>query len=80
MFNLKGEAVMKYAICLIVLLAGCVSAEERLAQYHYRCAAYGFQPGTGDFAVCMQNLDMQRRAHADAAMREGAFMLGTQRR
>lgn len=72
---------MKYAICLLVLLAGCAHErqERRMASYYSKCSAYGFQPGTENFAMCMQNLDMQNRAEAEAAMRGGAAILGGQR-
>ena len=80
LFNLTREIAMRYML-ILVLLAGCAHErqERRMAQYHARCSAYGFTPGTGDFAVCMQNLDMQNRAEGEAAMRGGAAILGGQR-
>jgi hypothetical protein len=45
-------------------LAGCVTAEERaqqiLAKEREACTAYGFRPGTEQFAQCMMQTDHAR--------------------
>ena len=55
-------------IATMVLLAGCVSAEEerrkvaeahesRQAYYHQRCIEYGLTSGTDAYANCRQRFD-----------------------
>jgi hypothetical protein len=47
---------------LALLLAGCMTAEERRAADENRCRSYGFRPKTDAFAECLQRLDLFRRA------------------
>ncbi len=45
------------AVAVAILLTGltaCMSAEEPHAGDAAHCASVGFQPGTHDFAVCLQ--------------------------
>jgi hypothetical protein len=54
---------MRFFILLAaLLLAGCMSAEERIAADNDQCAAYGFTAGTDAFAQCRQQLQAQRNA------------------
>lgn len=48
--------------CLAVLLAGCMTAEERRAADEARCRSYGFTKKNDEFAACLQRIDMERRA------------------
>jgi hypothetical protein len=45
-----------------LMLAGCMTAEERRAADEGRCRSYGFRPNTDAFAECLQRLDLFRRA------------------
>jgi len=47
---------------LLLLLAGCVTAEEQRAADEQKCRSYGFARRNDAFAECMQRLDMARRA------------------
>jgi hypothetical protein len=42
-------------------LAGCVSPEELRREDEAACASFGFQPGTNDFAACLQRESLARR-------------------
>jgi hypothetical protein len=42
-------------------LAGCVSAQELRQHDEAVCASYGFQPGSADFAKCLQRENLARR-------------------
>lgn len=71
---------MRYLIVLM-LLAGCVSAEEKQrreyeeqqaraaeyrAQVHRQCAGYGYTEGTDDFRKCVVQVDMANRQQWEA--------------
>ena len=52
------------AAAFAVMLAGltaCVSPEEQHAEDEAVCKSYGFQPGTTDFASCLQRESLARR-------------------
>ena len=49
-------------LALAVLLAGCMTAEQRRAADEERCRSYGFRNRNDAFAECMQRLDLDRRA------------------
>jgi hypothetical protein len=42
-------------------LAGCVSPEELRREDEAVCSSFGFQPGTTDFAGCLQRESLARR-------------------
>jgi hypothetical protein len=42
-------------------LAGCVSPEQLRQEDEAACASFGFQPGTNDFAACLQRESLARR-------------------
>jgi hypothetical protein len=42
-------------------LAACVSPEELRHEDEAACASFGFQPGTNDFAACLQRESLARR-------------------
>jgi hypothetical protein len=54
--------VARVVICALTLLSlcACVSAQELRAQDEAACASYGFQPGTPDFAGCLQRESLAR--------------------
>ncbi len=54
------------ALALTVLLAGCMTAEERKAADEERCRSYGFKQRNDAFAQCMQRIDMARRARVNS--------------
>ena len=49
---------------MLVGLTGCVSAEELRARDDATCRSFGFQPGTPDFAACLQRESLARRYSA----------------
>ena len=56
-----------FLICPLLLtaalmLAGCMTAEERRAADEARCRSYGFVHRNDAFAECMQRIDLARRA------------------
>jgi hypothetical protein len=55
------------ALLFAAILTGCASRQERDAN---KCAGYGYQPSTNEFAQCMENRDARRH---DALK---AYMLG----
>lgn len=42
-------------------LAACVSAADIRRADEAQCTSYGFQPGTSDFAACLQRESLARR-------------------
>ncbi len=50
----------KLVLPVILALAGCESAAERIAADNQQCLSYGFTMGTDAFAQCRQQLDIQR--------------------
>jgi hypothetical protein len=48
-------------ICVLAVAASCVSPEELRHQDEAKCAGYGFQTGTADFASCLQRESLARR-------------------
>ena len=49
------------AICVLALVAACVSPEELRRQDEATCAGYGFHPGTDAFSACLQQESLARR-------------------
>jgi len=47
-------------------LSGCVTAEELRARDEQTCRDYGFRKRNDAFANCLQQLDLDRRAHSRA--------------
>ena len=61
-------------LALTVLLAGCMTAEQRRAADEERCRNYGFKKRNDAFAECMQRLDLARRARLQGqAYIDGAY-------
>lgn len=50
------------SVALLLLLAGCMTAEEQRAADEDKCRSYGFTRRNDAFAECMQRLDLARRA------------------
>ncbi len=46
---------------LLAALAGCISPEDLRRADEAQCTGYGFQPGTPDFAACLQRESLARR-------------------
>jgi hypothetical protein len=70
----KLSAVLIFLLSTALLLASCVSAPQQrdvpavassfasnLEAFRNRCVDYGFQPGTQQFAECVQKLDQENR-------------------
>jgi hypothetical protein len=62
---------MMALLAAVMLLAGCMSAQQKqlLAQQHTaaddtKCRGYGFQPGSPGFAQCRMSLDTAREQAA----------------
>lgn len=49
---------------MLASLTACVSAEELRAQDEASCRSFGFQPGTPDFASCLQRESLARRYYS----------------
>lgn len=50
-----------------IMLAGlgaCITPEDLRAEDEGRCRSFGFQPGTTDFATCLQRESLARRSYA----------------
>jgi hypothetical protein len=58
-----GKLILVAGLHLAVLagLAACATPEELHAEDEARCAGYGFQRGTIEFANCMQRESILRR-------------------
>ena len=48
------------SIMVLLAVAACVSPEQLRAQDEANCGSYGFQPGSPDFAACLQRENLAR--------------------
>lgn len=69
-------------LLLPLVLLGCSSTpQQRIAEAHTNCGAYGFQPGTSEYAQCMMYQDtvIQQQDEAQRAKRAafGAALLNS---
>lgn len=55
-------------LAITLLLSSCQTAEEIRAADEARCSSYGFRRGTENFANCLMNQDLSRRADQRAFM------------
>ncbi|MBB4568418.1 hypothetical protein [Rhizobium leucaenae] len=55
-------------IAMALALTACQTAEEIRAADEARCSSYGFRRGTENFANCLMNQDLSRRADQRAFM------------
>lgn len=55
-------------LAITLLLSSCQTAEEIRAADEARCSSYGFRHGTENFANCLMNQDLSRRADQRAFM------------
>ena len=51
---MRRNLALALAGCALALAGSCVSPEELRREDEARCAGYGFQTGTSDFANCLQ--------------------------
>jgi hypothetical protein len=58
------------ALLLVVLLAGCSNEEAFNAADHSKCRELGYEPGSGDYEVCVSEVRRQRTALAAPELRE----------
>jgi hypothetical protein len=56
------------APALLVLLAGCVTAEEQRAMDEDTCRSYGFSNRNDAFAECLLRLELDRRAERRSSL------------
>jgi hypothetical protein len=61
---------MKRAVLLVLMLTGCQTTEDRIAQDDRQCKSYGVKPGDQAYMQCRMNLDTNR-ANIKAAERFG---------
>lgn len=47
---------MKYGLFVVLLLAGCSTPQERIAEYKKTCAEMGFKENTHEHAQCVQQM------------------------
>ena len=59
-------------LALAVLLAGCMTPEQRYAADEAKCRSYGFKKRNDAFAECMQRIDLDRKAR----LRDGPYVDG----
>ncbi len=46
----------------VLLLTGCMpSLESRMAEHRAYCSTFGFEPGSEEYAKCLQKQDQQYR-------------------
>lgn len=57
----RGPALALAASLLLFGVTACASPEELRRQDAAACASYGFQPGTPEFAACVQRESIARR-------------------
>ncbi|MGV1790785.1 hypothetical protein [Rhizobium sp. A37_96] len=55
-------------LAITLMLSSCQTAEEIRAADEARCSSYGFRHGTENFANCLMNQDLSRRADQRAFM------------
>ena len=55
-------------LAMTFVLSSCQTAEEIRAADEARCSSYGFRRGTENFANCLMNQDLSRRADQRAFM------------
>ena len=48
------------AIALLLLLAGCVTTEDRMVAADRQCRSYGAQPGSQAYVQCRLQIDQNR--------------------
>lgn len=51
---------MKRAALLVLLLSGCQTVDQRIAQDDRQCQSYGVAPGSPGYVQCRANLDTNR--------------------
>jgi hypothetical protein len=56
----KENTMKTISITVPLALAACVSPEQPRAQDEANCRSYGFQPGSPDFATCLQRESLAR--------------------
>ena len=57
---MRRNLTLAFAGCALALAGSCVSPEELRREDEARCAGYGFQTGTSDFANCLQRENLAR--------------------
>jgi hypothetical protein len=57
---MRRNLALALAGCALALAGSCVSPEELRREDEARCAGYGFQSGTPDFASCLQRESLAR--------------------
>lgn len=55
------------SVMLMLLLSGCLTAEQQRTADEERCRSYGFTKRNDAFAECMQRIDLARRARLNSA-------------
>ena len=64
---MRRNLTLAFAGCALALAGSCVSPEELRREDEARCAGYGFQTGTFDFANCLQRENLARLVCSAAA-------------
>jgi hypothetical protein len=75
----RGEATMGRIfpiIALAGLLAGCVTAQDRMAQDDQKCLSYGVAKGSKPYVDCRMELDRQRSNERMTLMSGGTVVVG----
>jgi hypothetical protein len=69
----KRHAVLLVLSAVVPALAGCVSPQELRARDEATCRGYGFNPGTTEFATCLQREQLARQYYWSAPYAYGPF-------
>src|SRR5215831_21324480 len=56
----RNLLALAFAGCALALAGSCASPEELRREDEARCAGYGFQTGTPEFANCLQRENLAR--------------------
>ena len=58
--EMPWQATCVHAV-ILAILTGCATADELRERDEAACIGYGFQPGTAEFATCLQRESIARR-------------------
>jgi hypothetical protein len=58
---------------ILAILTGCATADELRERDEAACIGYGFQPGTAEFATCLQREGIARRRYMSSYWMHGYY-------
>ena len=69
----RRALILALVACAGALTGSCMSPQEIRAYDEATCTGYGFQPGTTDFAACLQREVLARRYAVETYAWGGGF-------